>query len=407
MPTPIPAPEKAAFIALVRAAPYPGGILEANRLEDILNNYEDIPTAIGRQQRLFAGNNAYLRACMDVFPQNELTNVGIWYGFTQLSPYITDPVIIINSTLDLVQLTNASPPYYKALVVMGNSTIKEVLCDSGITLNEMWVMGGSTVEVLNATDSSPAVITLVNQLWVTTDRDAVAQVNSASAESVINNVYVEAGSYYGGIKEDPEATCADVVTNLQASEITQNSLLLSWDLPAQYLFVFVKFKRSNTPTWKDAEPEDGIFTPDNKFLFTHLEKDTYYDFRVTTVCQNGKTAKADLSVRTYCCGDVSTVAPYKVCPITMIITSEPDSPPSGQVLCNGASINLHYPPGATIQIPYLANLGATILQPFVIDNSNVQQVPFDSTTGTFDFSGTSIGAVIEGNVCTVNVTLPI
>lgn len=302
MPTPIPGSEKQAFISLVRAAPYPGGPIEASRLETILNNYEDIPTAIGRQQRLFAGNNAYLRACMDVFPQIELTNVGIWYEFTQLSPYITDPLIIINSTLDLVELTNASPPYYKALVIMGNSTIKEVLCDNGITLNEMWVMGGSTVEVLNAADSSPAIITLVDQLWITTDRDAIAQVNSAAYQSVINNVYVEVGSYFGGIKEDPEATCADVVTNLQATEITHSSLLLSWDVPAQYLFVFVKFKRSNTPTWREAELADGIFTPDTKFLFTNLEKDTYYDFRVTTVCQDGKTANADLTVQTYCCG---------------------------------------------------------------------------------------------------------
>ena len=94
MPTLIPNIEKQAFIAIV-AVRNPN---EALRLQSVLNYYEDVPIAIGRQQEDFAYNNGYLTAAMNTLDNTNLLAAGIYYKQQLLAPLSTPPVMWINSS---------------------------------------------------------------------------------------------------------------------------------------------------------------------------------------------------------------------------------------------------------------------------------------------------------------------
>jgi hypothetical protein len=76
-----------------------------------------------------------------------------------------------------------------------------------------------------------------------------------------------------------------------------------------------------------------------------------------------------------------------------------------QTLDNGDIINLQYVLNndGTLTIPYLA--GYNVLTPFMMDNINIQDEPYDKTTGTFD--GSAHGGYLTGNLITINAVIPI
>lgn len=420
MPTILPSNEKADFISIVKAAPYPGGPSEADRLQSVLNYYEDVHTAIYRQLELFASNNSYLISAITVFNDNQLQLVGIFVNKSQSSPPITDPVLIINSDYTTVDLTPnvSSPPAEKTLGILGSSHIGAVVLDSNTVLDQLYIGPGSTVDVydgsagISSPPLSPPVAARVGTIWLPKMKSKPSALNSVVYGSMIGQVVKDEGSYYGGIAENPTETCADAVTAMAATEITKDAVLVSWTPPAQYLFINTFFRKTNSQVWILATTEDGDFVDDSGFIFRHLEAQTFYDFKATVICSNGGQVSTQITTETICCGGGTNLTIYDVCPITMIISSTPDSPPAGQVLCNGISIDLNYPPGATITIPYLASVNARILNPFVVGHSgggtadSYQNFPYDSMTGTWDATSTSLGTFVVSNLVTVSVGLP-
>lgn len=410
MPTPLPPTEKANFISLVRVAPYPGGPNEADRLQTILNTYDDVITAIFRQLELFATNNAYLTNCLNVLNQVNVEAAGIWFNTSISSPPLTDPILIVNSTITEVILNPASPPAFKQLCILGSSYIGKVYLEPGATLNDMYIGPGAVVDIhdSSAFSGSPPAYAITQRIDLPFLKNTPATLNAIAYQSVVNQVYVEPGSNFGGVQtDDPNLPCTQQVTGITATEITKDSVLVSWTKPASYLFIDVYYKKTRSNVWVKVDDSSGSWQPnDSGFAFSCLESDTFYDVKITSRCLNGGLASNTVTFQTVCCGSGSMLSLYKNCQIKMLISSTPDSPPNGQVLCNGVSIDLHYPPGTTITIPYLATVNCAMISDIVVDNDVYQLVPFNKATGTWDFSSTSIGGVNEGSVVTVGMSLP-
>lgn len=303
-PTPIPSDEKNAFIALVRVAPYPGGETEALRLEQILINYSDIPTAIGRQLGLYGAANQYLSECMAVFNDNNLQAVGIYVNKTD-SPAagLTNPKMIINSTYTGTMTITADQP---GLTFLGNTSVKRVEVQDGVNLANMYLGPGATVDMFDS--SGEGYPGKLERLWLVFANNNPSRLNSVAYGSVIGSVYVDPGSYYGGMDtSNPQNTCAIPVTQLTTTAITSNSVELTWTPPGSgYLFIYVAYKKTSTAVWQQAQPSDGGFQNFSGeavgFVFNSLESDTYYDFKVSVRCNNGGIADAEVSAKTVCCG---------------------------------------------------------------------------------------------------------
>ena len=398
MPTLIPIGEKDAFIAIV-AVRNPN---EAIRLQSVLNYYEDVPTTIGRQQEDFANNNGYLTAVMSTLDNVNLQAAGVYYSQTLNTPPSPPPAMWINSSTNYGITIPSSPPGF---AVLGNSSIDKITLSPYVIIPGLYIGPGSTVDILDGT----ATGSHVNYLYLPFARSTPSSLNSARVGTRIGAVEVAEGSYFGGYTaNDPEAICVPV-TDMQATEITKNGVLVTWTPPVSasppILFIETFYRKTGSKVWLPASEEIGDYQGMSGFAFHQLEPDTWYDIQAVVQCGNGGYSSNQITIQTTCCGAGSRMSLYKNCPITMLIGTAP-SPPPVQTLCNGVSIDLWYPPGPTITIPYLATVNCAILQPFVIDNYNYQLMPFNPATGTWDASTTPVRSFIEGNVVTVNVSIP-
>lgn len=294
MPIQIPSMEKANFISLVQVAPYPGGPIEAARLESILVNYEDIPTAIYRQQDLFASNNSYLVQGLSCFNNSNLMSVGIWFQYNSSSPPLTDPQLIVNSDIDNDVIISAySPPYYKTLAIMGPSNINRVVLLEGADLNELYIGPGATVGIVDSSRTGA----IINVLWLPFAKNTPSTAKIAAYGSTIGYISKDEGSYFGGYSNiNPKSTCSTAVSDLAYSIITHNTVGLTWTPPDQqsppsvYLFINIYYRIKGSEVWLIADETTGLFNGDNGYTFTGLKCDTTYQFKVTVTCNNGGVA---------------------------------------------------------------------------------------------------------------------
>ncbi len=287
----IPSDEKAAFIALVQAAPAPGGYIEALRLQTILTTYDTIITAIIRQRDLFASNNAYLTQCMDVFSDDtELLNVGIWYNKTQSSPPISDPVVIINSTIQGDVFLNAtSPPVFNQLTILGPTYVERIYLDSTVNLFQLYLGDGVLINQINSSNTGA----LINRVDLKNISNNPARVNYAIPGSAINGFFPDT-KYFGGFSNDnPQATCGAEIADYKYDIITHNAISLTWtppnlqSPPAQYLFINTYYRIKGNDTWILADEVAGLRNDDIGFTFNNLKTDTTYEFRTDVICNNG------------------------------------------------------------------------------------------------------------------------
>lgn len=405
MPTQVAPAEKAAFIALVEIAPFPGGPLEASRLQDVLVYYTDIPTAIGRQLELFATNNAYLKECMAVFDDTELQNANIYNDkYNSPAAPINDAVMIINSTYDS---TLGLTAHANGFTMIGHSYVSRLDLEDGVILQNLYIGPDSTLDVL---DSAGTIYPgAVLNIWLPFKNNTASALNSAVFGSVIGAVHLEKGSYYGGLDQnDPQLPCANPVTGLNTSGITHDSITLNWTPPASgFLFLDVFYKRTDSAPWLQPTPDMiGFITFSGEvygFVFSGLEADTSYDFKVSVRCNNGGVAYETMTGSTVCCGE-TTDDDFIDCKFYITIKDTPGT--TTQQLCNGETIYTEYPSGTTLQISYLA--GKDIVTDLVIDNNVSQEVSetYDKITGTWDASGTPVSRFVENNKITIVARIP-
>lgn len=296
MPTPIPIGEKDAFIAIVQAAPYPGGQQEAYRLQSVLVNYEDIPVAIGRELPLFASNNGYLTAAMAVFTDSALQAVGIYNAKTGTT--LADAVMIINSTYTGT-VTLSAKTVIPGLTILGTSTVNRVTLATNINLSNLYIGPGS---ILNIVDSSVAGA-FINNIWLPYLKSTPSILKTAVNGSQIGNIEIDEGSYYGGQSYVPESgSCSMPVTDLVVGIITHNTLSLTWTNPEEYLFINVYYRKKGSNVWLQATDVTGNFDGATGYTFNTLESETDYEFQVIVTCVNGILSNpTEVSGNTTCC----------------------------------------------------------------------------------------------------------
>lgn len=297
MPNILPQGEKAAAIAIVSVAPLPGGPLEASRLKQIMNNYNDIPTAVIRQQSLFASNNGYLMQFLSCFTdQTAMRAAGIWIGYNSSSPPLTNPVLVVNSNIeDTVYIAAISPAVIQSLTIMGFSNIANIAVDEATTLNYLYIGPNTTVQQVDSSSIGAAI----SQLNIPTIKSKGGKVLQAVYGSTINSVILGDQSYYGGPSTDnPVNTCATPVTNLNYGIISHNTIQLTWVNPYEqspsnsYLFVNTYYRVKGEHAWSLADSSVGEFNNDSGFTFNQLACDTTYEFYVQVVCVNGAVANS-------------------------------------------------------------------------------------------------------------------
>ena len=415
MPTPLIPSEKQAFISLVLVAPYPGGVTEAMRLSstDFFNNYEDIPVAIQRQQLLFSGSPSYLYTCMSVFSDNHLTSAGIYYNKT--TDGVTNPSLIIKSAMTSVNITTNT----NTLQIFG-SNISYINMTSSVSMGQLY-LANSTVNLVNCNFLN-AYIGIINVKNVNNLPSVLKGVVMGSLMGgLIAQVVPDAGATYGGILPyDPNNLCSNTVTNLNAGDITDDSVVLMWNLPPNpswsynsYLFLNIYYRLSNASGWTTVDNSAGDFIQSVGFVFRYLQSDTYYDFMVSVQCTNGGISSQTVTAQTICCGD-KTVQTQKECWFTVAILTSPGvSPyttPEGAVipvtitLCNGMQIPGQYATGTTLTIPQLANQN---IDPTIILNNQYQQgIPFSQILAQWNLAGTPLIDFQNGDIVSIKATLP-
>lgn len=290
MPTPIPAPEKTAVLDRIKVL----DPVEADKLNTELVNYEDVLTMVGRSLPVFEYKNSYLIEVISQLNQNQLNAVGIYYNIN--GPIGNDPRLIIDCTVTggATTITAAS----LGLGIFGNSVVDLITVSAGIVLRDLWIAPGSKLVELDAT----AAGAFVNTVFIRNLRSAPAELSSIKFGSGVGSVKVDKGAIFGGIQSvTPGAVCAIPVTNLAASDVTYNTVKLSWTAPAgNYLVLNVYYKKTESGVWLLASEKVGDFITDG-FIFRSLEKETKYDFKVSVTCTNGGIADATLSQVTTCC----------------------------------------------------------------------------------------------------------
>lgn len=281
----IPSEEKENFISIVSAV----NPLEALNLQDILNTYDDLVNAILRQLNVFSDNNAYLTRCIaTILDDSELQAAGIFYNKTD-DALLTNPKVIINSTYSTgiaIATVNSS-----GLYILGPSNIELVTMEMGRELGYLFIGSGAIVNVADSTASGA----LIRGVDVKCQRNNAGKLNAVKFGSKVYQVLVDPGAYYGGYKEfNPEGDCTSEPANFAYSNVTHNSVVLTWDaLQQPHVRLDVIYKKTEDNEWKVVTPNDGEYKSTDlgfvSFSFGELEKDTFYDFRLRATCLNGGT----------------------------------------------------------------------------------------------------------------------
>lgn len=403
MSTPIQSGDKAAFIAIVNAASYPGGPLTASYLTSNMNNYEDVAAAIYQQLDYFSENVGYLMSCMACLTNDTaLQSVGIYVGKTS-NTTLVNPNLIINSTYTGgVNITADSP----RLAILNASSINLITVSVAKTADWIYIGGGSSVDLVDSSAVSGMTAAQINGIYLPYQRSTPSSLKGAMPGSHIGNVFKEDGSYYGGILNyDPQTTCANPVTSLQALNITHDSVELSWALPASaYSFITPYYREVNSLESIKATTDIGFYMQNVGFVFTKLKPDTFYEFLVRVKCNNGGISDTTIVAKTPCCAG-SEKSGYKFCAVVCLIRAAPD-PTNVQTLCNGVTIPKEYLAGTTLTVGYLGSVYAEIVTDLVLENVPYQLMPYNRATGTFDASTTPILAFPADSTVTFGVSIP-
>jgi len=290
MPTPIPAPEKTAALDIIKVL----DPVEADKLNTVLVNYEDVVNLVGRSLPVFEYKNSYLQQVMACFNANQLMAVGIY--FNNNGPIGNDPRLIIDWTVTggATTITANSP----GLGILGNSVVDLLTVSAGFSLKYLWIGPGSKLIELDAT----AAGAFVNNIFIRNLRSAPGELTAIKFNSGIGSVEVDPGAIYGGIQNNtPGQVCAIPVTNLAATDVTHNTVKLGWTAsPGPVLMLNIYYKKTEGSVWILATEMVGDFITDG-FIFRTLAKETKYDFKVSVTCLNGGIADATLSEVTLCC----------------------------------------------------------------------------------------------------------
>ena len=289
MPTPIIAGEKTAFIALVNVV----SATEAAWITTNTINYEDIPTAIDRQDAFLAIPN-YLDTCMAVFTNASLVAAKIYNGKTDAGGY-TNPIMLNNTTQSAGIVISTSFTTSK-LRILGTSVVNEIKTSGANNgLNTLTIGPGAIVSkvetLLDVTDQ----ISIINIRCL---RETGGTLSTITQGSKIGNINKDYCATFGGfgVTISTGSPCALPVTNLITSAISNSSIGISWVNTAGWFLNTIYIRRTGTTTWTQAfdslqDPVPalggGLYYSNDAFTFINLLPSTQYDIQVITTCTSG------------------------------------------------------------------------------------------------------------------------
>lgn len=303
MPNVLPPGEKSACIAIVAAVnPY-----EATRLTVLLNTYNDIvPVLVGRQLTEFTTNIDYLSSALAVFTDADLQTAGIYNNKTG-SMGLTDPVMICNSTYTggvVIDTVSSPPADVPVLLIVGKSSVDSVTFDAAVTMKNLIIGPGSTVGYVDTMASG----SYIGNIILLFANNTPSILGYSVFGSFFGSVSVAVGSYYGGVQNIPTGSCAIPVTDLAATNVTHNSVALTWTPPSlfsppeSYLALNIGYRKKGSNVWLVADSTTGLLDSDIGYTFTSLDEDTFYEFRIVIVCINGASSiEVTVSAQTICC----------------------------------------------------------------------------------------------------------
>lgn len=233
-----------------------------------------------------------LRQFTNAFDQTEREARGIYYA--NAGP-LTDPKIVVNSTVATITYTTVdktSPAINPDVLIIGpGSVIDKITVDGGYDMSYLTVMPGARVKLIETSGAN----TVIRTLYVSGCAGAVGTVDIADKSASITTVSVSGGGWFGGYNcLDPDGACAEEVSVLTSAQPTYDSILLSWTAASESIRTRVYYRINNDIEWKEAGLDNGDGVKGNYrtdgtlgYSFKGLKVDTYYDFKVVNICNNG------------------------------------------------------------------------------------------------------------------------
>lgn len=281
------ADEKAAALAYIQALDCD----VADIVDTSLTGYDDLPYVLSYLLITISCYVTIIENFTSEFDQTEREARGIYYDVA--GPF-TDPKIIIKCTTTGISYTTtlpASADQVNFLYIGGTSVIDEVVVDGGYALSMLHIAPGSRVKLLETTGAG----TSISLLEVAGCAGAVGTLDVVDRTSVVGNIRVYGGGWFGGYNcLAPDGTCAEDVSAASTSNATYDSLLLTWTAAAESIRTRIYYRLNNDVDWKEAGMDNGDGVRGNYrtdgtegYAFKGLKADTYYDFKIVNICNNG------------------------------------------------------------------------------------------------------------------------
>lgn len=232
------------------------------------------------------------------FDQTERESRGIYYNSMAT---LTDARIAIKCVTTSITYTTTDPTDADELnlLYIGPSSVVDVLTvDGGFTLHNLTILPAGRVKVLELSGAGTNILNLT----VAGCAGAVGTLDVVASGAVIKNVQVYNGGFYGGyVCLDPDNTCAENVGVISLEKTTYSSTLLSYTAASESIRTRVYYRLNNTTTWyeggvNNGDGVEGNYRTDgsNGFAFRGLQPDTYYDYKVVNICENGHASSGTM-----------------------------------------------------------------------------------------------------------------
>lgn len=250
--------------------------------------YSDIPSLIFQYASILGCDRIFLEALADVIDSASLDSVKVYYGKSTTD--VTNPECIINSTYSGdVLIQKVSTETLRPVIAIFGSTINNIIIDgASFEVGLLIIAGGTTVKSISTINGARLNVLMINGC-----NKYPTEVKMIVSGSAIDDIRQINGGGFGEFESaDVSGTCGEDVVSLATTLITHDSLKVVWEDAAETIGVTVLFKKSNTSDWLSADVNKlgvtgNMVDSGNGFVFRGLEPNTYYDFKVYNICENG------------------------------------------------------------------------------------------------------------------------
>lgn len=255
----------------------------AERADVVLQAYTDVPQFLFENTDWFDCNRPYMYSILDCIDPAEFPALDIYYDGATTT--INNPVFVAKYTADDIVIDAGVTIEEVAIMA---STIGKITISNNTTVKVLTIGNGATVDVIETLDTSS-----IFYLRITSCQAYASTVGMAAEDSVIDNLDVQPNAVFGGYKcLEIVGSCADDVSAVTATDITTRSITISWTPPVNTISVSLYYRFKDANEWtlvlgNEGDSFGNFFNNNTQFIFRDLKFDTYYDFKVVNICEDG------------------------------------------------------------------------------------------------------------------------